>query len=92
VDGYDAFLALGDEQYEYGRYRDFVQNYDAYFGRLLPITGPVPGNHEYGTTDAAELFPVLRGGREEPARLVLVRPRELARDRAQLGRVPSLHR
>jgi len=43
--GYDAFLALGDEQYEYGRYQDFIQNYDAFFGRLLPITYPVPGNH-----------------------------------------------
>jgi len=54
--GYDAFLALGDEQYEYGRYADFVDNYDAYFGRLLGITDPVPGNHEYGTTDAAGYF------------------------------------
>src|SRR5438093_13476223 len=54
--GFDAFLALGDEQYEYGRYPDFVQNYDAYFGRLLPITYPVPGNHEYGTPDAAGYF------------------------------------
>jgi Calcineurin-like phosphoesterase len=54
--GYDAFIALGDEQYEYGRYLDFVQNYDAYFGRLLPTTYPVPGNHEYGTTDAAGYF------------------------------------
>ena len=54
--GYDAFLALGDEQYEYGRYADFVQNYGAYFGRVLPITDPVPGNHEYGTTDADGYF------------------------------------
>jgi hypothetical protein len=54
--GYDAFLALGDEQYEYGRYADFLDNYDPYFGRLLPRTYPVPGNHEYGTTDAAGYF------------------------------------
>lgn len=53
---YQAFLALGDEQYEAGAYDDFVSNYDAYFGRLLPITYPVPGNHEYGTTDAAGYF------------------------------------
>src|SRR3990172_10922795 len=46
---YDRFLVLGDVQYEYGRYRDFVDNYDRYFGRLLPITEPVPGNHDYGT-------------------------------------------
>jgi len=54
--GYQAFLALGDEQYEYGRYQDFVDNYDAFFGRLLPITEPVPGNHEYGTDGAAGYF------------------------------------
>jgi hypothetical protein len=54
--GYQAFLALGDEQYEYGRYQDFLDNYDAYFGRLLPITRPVPGNHEYGTDGGAGYF------------------------------------
>ncbi len=58
---YDAFLALGDDQYEYGRYRDFVENYDVYFGRLLPRTYPVPGNHEYGTTDAAGYFRYFGG-------------------------------
>ena len=54
--GYQAFLPLGDEQYEYGRYGDFLDNYDAYFGRVLPISYPVPGNHEYGTADAAGYF------------------------------------
>ena len=65
--GYDRFLVLGDEQYEYGRYTDFVQNYGAYFGRLLPISAPVPGNHEYGTDGAAGYFryfgPVARNDR-----------------------------
>jgi hypothetical protein len=53
---YDRFLALGDIQYEAGGYQDFVDNYDRYFGGLLPITEPVPGNHEYGTADAAGYF------------------------------------
>jgi hypothetical protein len=53
---YDRFLVLGDVQYEYGRYRDFLDNYDRYFGDLLAITEPVPGNHEYGTADAAGYF------------------------------------
>jgi hypothetical protein len=53
---YDRFLVLGDVQYESGRYQDFLDNYDRYFGRLLPISKPVPGNHEYGTTDAAGYF------------------------------------
>ena len=53
---YDAFLALGDTQYEYGRYVDFVENYGVYFGRFLDITYPAVGNHEYGTPDAAGYF------------------------------------
>jgi 3',5'-cyclic AMP phosphodiesterase CpdA len=53
---YDAFLAMGDIQYEYGRYRDFIENYDVYFGDLLPITYPVPGNHDYGVSGAADYF------------------------------------
>jgi acid phosphatase type 7 len=54
--GYQAFLALGDNQYEAGSYADYLANYDAYFGRFMPITYPVPGNHEYGTPDAAGYF------------------------------------
>ena len=53
---YDRFLALGDDQYEYGRLKDFRENYDVYFGDLMDITAPVPGNHEYGTPDAAGYF------------------------------------
>jgi len=53
---YDRFLVLGDVQYEYGRYQDFVDNYDRYFGRLLPISEPVPGNHDYGTANAAGYY------------------------------------
>jgi len=54
---YDAFLVLGDVQYEYGIYEDFIENYDVYFGSLLPITYPATGNHEYGQdADAAGYF------------------------------------
>jgi hypothetical protein len=49
---YERFLPLGDIQYETGVYKDFRENYDVYFGDLLPITEPVPGNHEYGTENA----------------------------------------
>lgn len=52
----DAFLVLGDVQYEYGRYGDFLDNYEVYFGDLLGISHPVPGNHEYGVADAAGYF------------------------------------
>jgi hypothetical protein len=54
--GYQAFLALGDNQYEAGSYPDYIANYAPYFGPFLPITYPVPGNHEYGTADAAGYF------------------------------------
>ena len=50
---YDRFLVLGDNQYEYGEYADYVQNYDAYFGRLLDISSPVAGNHDWGVPKAA---------------------------------------
>jgi hypothetical protein len=53
---YDRFLVLGDVQYESGRYRDFVENYDAYFHGLKSISEPVPGNHDYGTADAAGYY------------------------------------
>lgn len=43
----DAFLALGDIQYENGSYQSFVDVYDKSFGGLKSITYPVPGNHEY---------------------------------------------
>lgn len=43
----DAFLALGDIQYENGSYDSFIDVYDGLFGALKNITYPVPGNHEY---------------------------------------------
>lgn len=49
---YDRFLVLGDNQYEYGRYPDYMQNYDRYFGRLWDISSPVAGNHDWGVPDA----------------------------------------
>ena len=52
----DRFLPLGDNQYEYGSYQDYLDNYDPYFGALNAIADPVPGNHEYGTAGAAGYF------------------------------------
>lgn len=56
--GYDRFLALGDEQYASGSTTEFANNYDVYFNfnGLNTISAPVPGNHEYATTDAAGFF------------------------------------
>jgi hypothetical protein len=43
-----AVLPLGDNQYECGRASAYQASYAPSWGRLLKITHPVPGNHEYG--------------------------------------------
>lgn len=48
-----AFFALGDNQYDNGTLAAYRASYDKAFGRLLPITRPVVGNHEYRTPGAA---------------------------------------
>jgi acid phosphatase type 7 len=45
-------IALGDEQYEKGRYRAFTRSYAKSWGKLRSITWPVPGNHEHKTPGA----------------------------------------
>lgn len=52
----DWFLALGDLQYSKGSLKQFLRVWDVQFGDLKPITRPIPGNHEYGTPDAAGYF------------------------------------
>lgn len=52
----DRFLALGDLQYSKGSLREFLRVWDVQFGDLRPITSPIPGNHEYGTSGAAGYF------------------------------------
>jgi hypothetical protein len=43
----DAFLMLGDGQYETGQFGSWATGYDPTFGQIRAITYPVPGNHEY---------------------------------------------
>lgn len=45
--GLSAVLALGDTQYWCGGTAAYQQSYDPTWGRVLPLTHPVPGNHEY---------------------------------------------
>ncbi|MCW2725596.1 MAG: hypothetical protein JWN35_2517 [Frankiales bacterium] len=52
----DAVLALGDNQYPNGSLARFQASYDQTWGAFKTITYPVPGNHEYGTPDAAGYF------------------------------------
>lgn len=51
-----AVLPLGDNQYKSGILRTFQVSYDKSWGRLLRVTHPVPGNHEYGNKDAQGYF------------------------------------
>lgn len=57
----DLILALGDLQYESGAYADFVNFYDASWGRFKDKTRPVPGNHEYVTPNAQGYFDYFNG-------------------------------
>lgn len=47
--GLSAVLPLGDNQYESGRLPAYQASYGPSWGRVLAITHPVPGNHEYGS-------------------------------------------
>jgi hypothetical protein len=64
--GLAGVLELGDEQYEVGRPGDYPQEYGATWGRLLSISHPAIGNHEYLTADAAGYFGYF-GARAGPA-------------------------
>ena len=45
--GLTAVLALGDTQYEYGKFAAFQKSYNPTWGRVNSITHPTIGNHEY---------------------------------------------
>jgi hypothetical protein len=47
---FSAVLPLGDNQYYCGGLSDYQQSYDLSWGRLLSVTRPVVGNHEYVTS------------------------------------------
>ncbi len=52
----DKFLGLGDLQYNNGKLTKYMRVWDVQFGDLRGITAPAPGNHDYGTPDAAGYF------------------------------------
>jgi hypothetical protein len=62
----DAVLALGDDQYNKGRYRAFTHSYARSWGKLLPITWPVVGNHEYYTPGARGYYRYFAGRQDGP--------------------------
>lgn len=52
--GLDGFLMLGDGQHNWGTLEEYRTYYDPYFGRLMGITYPALGNHDYYKSDVAE--------------------------------------
>ncbi len=51
-----AILTLGDNQYEQGELSNFNSFYGSTWGRLLNLTHPSVGNHEYLTAGAAGYY------------------------------------
>jgi Calcineurin-like phosphoesterase len=43
----DLVAVLGDEQYEVGRYEDFMGSFDKTYGAFKFLQRPAPGNHEF---------------------------------------------
>jgi len=52
--GFDAVLALGDEQYTDGQYGKFLASFGPSWGREQPLLHPAVGNHEYGASATAD--------------------------------------
>jgi hypothetical protein len=57
-----AVLPLGDNQYNSGALAAYRASYAPAWGRFLPATFPVVGNHEYGTAAAKGYFDYFIGG------------------------------
>jgi len=49
-------ITIGDNAYPNGATADFARCYDLSWGRQKTRTRPVPGDHDYGTPDAAGYF------------------------------------
>ncbi len=57
----DVVAVLGDTQYSSGTLSAYQRSYDLSWGRLLPITRPTIGNHEYLTAGGAGYFDYFAG-------------------------------
>ena len=54
LNGVDAVLPLGDNQYECGGTAAYAQSYDPTWGVKKPITHPVPGDKDYATSGGTD--------------------------------------
>jgi hypothetical protein len=67
LDGLDGLVVtVGDNAYPSGRTQDFASCYEPGWGRHKARTRPVPGNHEYETTDAAPYFAYFGAAAGDP--------------------------
>src|SRR3954452_3877914 len=56
VGSVDAVLPLGDNQYNSGSLTNYLAVFDKTWGVFKGKSYPVPGNHEYGQTNAGGYF------------------------------------
>lgn len=56
-----AVFTAGDNAYSNGTLSEFNTRYDPNWGRFKSKTKPTPGNHEYGTANAAGYFDYFNG-------------------------------
>jgi hypothetical protein len=68
--GLSAVFPLGDTQYVAGSIAEFTADgtYDDTWGRVKPITRPIPGNHEYITANAAGYFQYFGAAAGDPGK------------------------
>jgi acid phosphatase type 7 len=67
IDG-STVLTLGDNAYESGAPSEFSECYDPTWGRFKDRTKPVPGNHEYNTSQAKGYFRYFGKAAGEPGK------------------------
>ncbi len=63
-----AVLPLGDQQYDSATAAEFAGSYAPTWGRLDPISRPVPGNHEYRTPGASGYYGYFGSAAGDPAK------------------------
>jgi calcineurin-like phosphoesterase family protein len=62
----DLLLVIGDAQYNSATLAEFRASYEPSWGQFKDITRPVPGNHEYGSRNAADYFSYFGAAAGDP--------------------------
>jgi len=67
-ESFAAVLPLGDEQYPDGTVAAFMGAYDKTWGAENRVVRPVPGNHEYHTSQAAGYYGYFKSAAGDPSK------------------------